>query len=69
MTRVQWEWRFLDADDAGLDRPLSPTFPSRYDAEAWLGETWRRLAEQGVASVVLLQGATPAAPPLPLRSP
>lgn len=67
MTRVQWEWRFLDAQEGALDRPLSPAFTNRFDAEAWLGEHWRHLAGQGVASAQLLQQGEPAAPALPLR--
>lgn len=68
MTRVQWEWSFLDAQDVPLDRPLSPAFTNRFDAEAWLGEHWRHLATQGVAVAQLLQQGEPAAPPLPLRA-
>ncbi|MCL8027298.1 hypothetical protein [Nocardioides bruguierae] len=30
-------------------------FPSRGDAETWLGNAWRGLAAAGVASVVLVQ--------------
>ena len=31
-------------------------FPTRSDAESWLGEEWAELAEQGVASVTLFEG-------------
>lgn len=68
MTRVQWEWRFLDAQDARMDRPLSPAFTNRFDAESWIGEQWRHLAEQGVAGAELLQQGEPAGPVLPLRA-
>ncbi len=68
MTRVQWEWAFLDAHDAAVDQPQSPAFTNRFDAEAWLGEHWRRLAAQGVAAAQLLQQGEPAAPALPLRA-
>ncbi len=68
MTRVQWEWLFLDAQDAELDRPLSPAFTNRFDAEAWLGEHWRHLATQGVAAAQLLQQGAPVAAALPLRA-
>ena len=68
MTRVQWEWRFLDGDEAILDRPLSPAFTTRFDAESWIGEQWRFLAEHGVAAAVLLRHGEPVAPPLPLRT-
>jgi hypothetical protein len=68
MSRVQWEWRLLDPDDHVLDRPLSPAFTNRFDAEAWVGETWRELAGQGVATAQLLQDGNPVGAALPLRS-
>ncbi len=68
MTRVQWEWRFLDGQDAVMDRPLSPAFTNRFDAESWLGEQWRHLAGQGVAGAELLQQGEPIAPVLPLQA-
>lgn len=68
MTRSQWTWQFLDGEDARMDRPLSPTFTSRFDAEAWLGEHWRRLAEQGVAGARLTDRGQVVAPAVPLRT-
>lgn len=65
-TRPAWDWDLLDAQDHVLDRPVSPAFTSRFDAEAWLGETWRHLAAQGVAAARLAHHGEPAAPPLPL---
>jgi hypothetical protein len=32
-----------------------PTFPAQGDAETWLGEAWRDLAEAGVAQVTLFE--------------
>ena len=63
--RVQWEWR-LEGADGVLDRPLSPVFQNRFDAEQWLGEHWRSLVEQGVLAVVLQHEGAPAAAPLHL---
>jgi hypothetical protein len=56
-----WRWRLLDADGAEVELPDSltgngPRFPSQGDAETWVGESWRELAEQGVDSVVLVEG-------------
>lgn len=68
MSRPVWTWQMLGAGDVELDRPLSPTFTNRFDAEAWLGEHWRHLAGQGVAHAQLLQQGSPAAAPLPLRA-
>jgi hypothetical protein len=53
MSRAQWTWQLLAGTGAVLDRPLSPTFTSRFDAEAWLGEHWRRLADENVAEAQL----------------
>lgn len=68
VNRALWSWELLGADDGVLDRPVSPVFTSRFDAESWLGETWRTLAREGVASVRLLLRGAEIAPPLPLRS-
>ncbi len=68
MSRAQWVWEFLDAEERTLDRPLSPAFTSRVDAESWIGESWRDVAGQGVAAARLLQDGRPVAAPLPLRA-
>ena len=65
-TRPAWDWDLLDAHERVVDRPVSPAFTSRFDAEAWLGESWRQLAAQGVAAARLAHHGEPAAPPLPL---
>ena len=31
-------------------------FPTRADAESWIGEFWAELAEEGVAAVTLFEG-------------
>lgn len=67
MSGPRWEWQFLGGRDEELDRPVSPAFTSRYDAEAWLGEHWRAVASDGVASARLLHQGRAVAPPLPLR--
>lgn len=67
MTGPQWGWEFLDADDAVLDRPVSPAFTSRFDAEAWVGEHWRELAAAGVAAARLLHQGAAFDAPVPLR--
>jgi hypothetical protein len=54
---VSWIWRFetaagepADPGDLG-----SADFSAQGDAESWLGEIWRELADQGVAQVYLLE--------------
>jgi len=54
---VPWWWQSLDADG----RVVEPAdgrqeFPTRSDAESWVGEFYADLAEEGVASVTLFEG-------------
>jgi hypothetical protein len=54
---IPWWWQHLDADG----RVLAPEqgrqeFPTRSDAESWVGEFWSDLAAEGVASVTLFEG-------------
>jgi hypothetical protein len=69
MMRSQWAWTFLDQAEQPLDRPLSPAFTTRFDAEAWLGEHWRDLAGQGVAAARLTDRGAVASPAIALHSP
>ena len=68
--RPRWEWELRDAGGQVLDPKLSPVFTCQFDAEQWLGERWRTLAEQGAAEARLLHDGAPAATaPLPLSVP
>ncbi|GGK26753.1 hypothetical protein GCM10010124_19270 [Pilimelia terevasa] len=49
---MSWTWRYEDASGAAVDGPQE-TFPSQADAESWIGQAWRELAEDGVAAVTL----------------
>lgn len=69
MIRPQWEWALDDAETGRLSEPVTPVFTAQYDAEQWLGEHWRELAEAGAASAVLLHDGTQAAPSVELRTP
>lgn len=53
--QAMWWWRCLDEHGAALER-TPEEFPTRSEAESWLGEVYPDLAEEGVASVVLLEG-------------
>jgi len=53
-----WWWRLLDA--LGVETDVSEEyadhrFASQGDAESWVGEVWRELAEEGVDAVVLFE--------------
>lgn len=52
-----WWWQQLDGDGQVVEPAEGrQEFPTRSDAESWLGEEWSELAEQGVASVTLFEG-------------
>ncbi len=51
-----WTWSYQDsagADVAGRPELVTTGFPTQSDAESWLGEQWRELADAGVSSVTL----------------
>lgn len=67
--QVPWWWQHLDADG----RVLTPAegrqeFPTRSDAESWVGEFWADLADQGVASVTLFEGDREVYGPMSLEA-
>ena len=66
---VPWWWQHLDADG----RVLEPAegrqeFPTRSDAESWVGEFWADLAENGVAAVTLFEGDREVYGPMSLKA-
>lgn len=63
---MSWSWRLEAADGTPVPDVSAPAQGSQGDAESWLGEQWRELAEQGVAQVTLLDGGTEVYGPMPL---
>ena len=64
-----WNWRYAGSDGSTLasgDLP-SPSFPTQADAESWIGETWRELADGGVDAVFLLDDDAVVYGPMSLR--
>ena len=51
-----WIWVARDRTGGRID--AAPSFASQAEAEAWLGDHWRSLAEAGAESVTLLRGET-----------
>jgi hypothetical protein len=51
-----WWWRHEDAEGAEIEQAERQEFPSRSDAETWLGEAFGDLADEGVAAVTLFEG-------------
>jgi hypothetical protein len=62
---VSWTWR-LEATDGSVLSISTPAHPNQSDAESWLGENWRELAERGVAAVTLLDGGSQVYGPMSL---
>ncbi len=62
-----WRWELLDASGKPMTRPPAPTFPTRSEAESWVGEEWPALLEAGVDAVVLREGDTVVYGPMSLR--
>ena len=53
---VPWWWQRLDEDGTVMPEDQRAEFPTRSDAETWLGEAYPDLADEGVASVTLFEG-------------
>lgn len=54
------------ADGSTLDQPAAPAHTNQSDAESWIGEQWRELADAGVAQVTLFDGDRKVYGPMPL---
>jgi hypothetical protein len=54
------------ADGTTLAEPASPAHANQSDAESWIGEQWRGLADAGVAQVTLFDGDRKVYGPMPL---
>lgn len=54
------------ADGSALNEPVSPAHANQSDAESWIGEQWRELADAGVAQVTLFDGDRKVYGPMPL---
>jgi hypothetical protein len=69
MARMSWTWRLETADGAALVTATSSTqasYPTQSDAESWIGENWRALAEEGAAAASLLHDGRLVYGPMPL---
>ena len=55
---MSWTWTYEGPDGAQVEAPEAPEqpeFPTQADAESWVGETWRELAEAGISAVTLFE--------------
>ena len=51
---MPWSWRYEGVDGQPVTGPAE-SFSSQADAESWLGQTYRQLAESGVTQVALVE--------------
>lgn len=58
---MAWTWTY---DPTG---GTSAEFPSQADAEAWLGESWRDLLDDGVSAVTLREDGRDVYGPMSLE--
>lgn len=64
-----WWWRLDAADGSEVSPPDGrQEFPTRSDAESYIGEEWAELAEQGAASVTLFEGRREVYGPMSLSA-
>jgi hypothetical protein len=63
-----WTWRYEQADGTEMtDVPVvQPAHPNQSDAESWLGESFRELADAGVAQVTLFEDSRKVYGPMSL---
>lgn len=69
---MAWTWRYEAESGETVDpaeAPAGEAFPTRADAETWLGENWRELLHSGVAQVTLLEEDRKVYGPMGLNSP
>jgi hypothetical protein len=48
---MSWSWRY----DIGGEQRQSSEFPTQGEAEAWLGESWQQLYDEGARWVTLTE--------------
>ncbi|MGN6607659.1 MAG: hypothetical protein ACTHMS_11710 [Jatrophihabitans sp.] len=63
---MTWTWQLVGPDGDEVSGPSVPPHSNQSDAESWLGEHWRELADAGVAAVTLLDNGSPVYGPMSL---
>ena len=66
---MTWTWRLQDAagETVAASGGFEHGFPSRGEAESWIGEAWHELLEAGVEQVTLLDEDREVYGPMSLR--
>ena len=52
---MSWHWLLENAAGETVERESTPDFGTQSDAETWIGETWRDLADAGVTQASLFE--------------
>ncbi len=66
---MAWTWRVESVDGRTVDLAFDvPEFSSQSDAETWIGEVWRELADEGAAQVTLLDSDREVYGPMSLEA-
>ncbi|MEU7468261.1 hypothetical protein ACFZAG_11765 [Streptomyces sp. NPDC012403] len=64
-----WTWRFEKTDGTQVEPAVTPEeFSTQGDAESWIGENWKALAEGGADQVRLLEDTTEIYGPMSLHA-
>ncbi|MFE1955751.1 MULTISPECIES: hypothetical protein [Streptomyces] len=64
-----WTWRFEKADGTEVAPAVEPEeFTTQGDAESWIGEYWKELAEGGADQVRLFEDTTEIYGPMSLHA-
>ena len=65
---MAWTWRFEKADGTQVPPAVQPEeFATQGDAESWVGEVWKELAEGGTDQVVLFEDGAKIYGPMSLH--
>ncbi|MYT70639.1 MULTISPECIES: hypothetical protein [unclassified Streptomyces] len=64
-----WTWRFEKSDGTEVPPAVQPEeFPTQGDAESWIGEYWKELAEGGADQVTLFEDTNEIYGPMSLHA-
>ena len=66
---MAWTWRFEKSDGTETEPDPQPDeFTTQGDAESWIGEFWKELAESGTDQVTLFEDGTKVYGPMGLHT-
>ncbi|TJZ50893.1 hypothetical protein FCH28_20465 [Streptomyces piniterrae] len=66
---MAWTWRFEKADGTEVAPAVEPEeFTTQGDAESWIGEVWKDLADGGADQVTLFEDTSEIYGPMSLHA-